>query len=258
MEDKETQVEGQELASPETIETPASDPETTESPTGEVDKDLSDWATNKGYSEEDLQNPAVLKAVKMAKNAESFVGKPAANESDSADDVDVDALLNDLFNEGSSPVQKEEAAKSLGKIDESTLSEADRATLAILREEARKEAKAVFAPYESELRKQSYRAELDSLTKEFGPDVIKKAPQILAKTKTGTSLRDAVISSLMEDRLKAERSNGISEGKQIKAREIAQQVEQPKKTGSNPSTDEFNKLSLAEQEQVLIALQSKL
>lgn len=256
--DKENEVvEGQEVEtiSPETTDTPESSSEI-ESPAGEVDKDLAEWARNKGFSEEELANPAVLKAAKMAQNAEGFVGKQAqAAEPASDGDFDLDALIDEVMGDSATPETKREAAKTLDRIDESQLTDAERATLDVLREEARIEARKIIAPYESDLRKKQYKLELDGLVKEFGQDVIKNAPAILAKTSQGIPLRDATLSVLNEVLIKQALNKGVEQGKESKAKEISQQVEQSKKADSVTPV-EFDKLSLEEQKRVLQQLQT--
>jgi len=254
MEDKELSAEGQAQA-PEAEKAPevATD---IESPAVEVDKDLSEWATNKGYSEDDLKDDKVQKAIKMAYNAEKMIGKSNPTQAEEASDGDLDKLLEEILGESATPETRQEAVKTIEGLDESKLSDADRATLELLKAEARTEARKVIAPYESELRKKQMRTELEGLHKEFGDDVIKNAPAILAKTKTGTSLRDATISVLNETILKQALSKGVEQGKEIKAKEISQQVEQSKKADSGVLPD-YDKLSLDEQRKVLEALSKK-
>lgn len=254
MDDKDVPVEGQEVTPPQTEEAPnVVDEETSPAP---ADKELTEWATNKGYSADDLQDEKVQKAVKMAYNAEKFVGKtnqPAEPE----EDVDIDKMIDDLL--GDTPTPEVKTPEVIRGIDREKLPPDERAAFdAIVSEakrQAKEEARSVIAPYESELRKRTYRQELDSLHKEFGDDVLRKAPQILSKVKDGSKLRDATISTLAEDLIKKSRQSGIATGKQMKAQEVSQKVEQQKKADSGVITD-FNKLSLAEQREVLIKLQS--
>lgn len=263
MEDKDLQVEGQEVisTSPETTETPASSPNeespAPEASAEEVDKDLTDWALNKGYSEDELQNPAVMKAVKMAKNAESFVGKQTPADQSASEDVDIDRLLDEMLGEGRTPEAETKVAEVLGDIDPSQLSPEEQRVLAILERRAElageKRAREIIAPYESDLRKKQYKVQIDGLVGQYGPDVIKNAPAILEKAKTGMSLEDATVLVLNAQQLKKAQSSGFTEGKETKAKEITQQVEQSKKTDSGPVAD-FNSLSLSEQKEVLAKL----
>jgi len=253
------QEEGQAELAPETIEQ-SSEVDSTESPVVETDKDLTEWATNKGYSEDDLSDPKVAKAIKMAKNAESFAGKQTAQKQEEPqDDVDVDKWIEDLLGSQDEPEVQKQPYQTLPGFDLSNLSPQDKQALDLIKAEARKEAQAAMAPALAQARKADMAKQFNSLKEEYGDDFTKNAKEILTKLKEspGTSLKDATRSILLDKLLKGSLTKGINKGKQIAKQEVAEQVETVKKTDTKSLQNEFDKLSADEQESILLEMQNK-
>ena len=267
MEDKENPVvEGQETEaqateSPKTTESPDVDTQSTDSPASDsADKELAEWASNKGYSEEDLANEKTAKALKMAMNAERMPRTQTAEKSaEDEGDTDIDALLNEILGDESSPQDNKAAANYLGGIDVNNLTPEQKADLDRLNSIIEGAVNAKLGPLQKQFRQQQYKSELESLRKEFGDDVIKKSPDILKRVKEGSKLRDAVVSVLMEDKLKEARSSGFKEGKQALEKAIREKTEDVKKTEVQPkvSPETLRDLPLAEHEQLLRDLANK-
>lgn len=257
MEDKEVQIpEGQEVTPQQEQETPEV-AANNESPTEEVDKDFSEWATNKGYSEDDLKDEKLSKALNMARNAEKFAGKAKSQpQEESDDDVDIDKYLDELLGDNATPEKNQRLADAASDVDFSQLKPEEQALLKRIEDNAARRAEEKLAPYISQMRKQEYRAKIDALAKEYGDDVIKRAPEILTKVASGSSLEDATIAVLAKDLIKSSRNKGIEQGKQQKAQEIVQKVEQQKKADNEVITD-LNELPIAEHRDVLKRLQAQ-
>jgi len=252
MDDKDTNVEGQDLQSPETSTSPEVD-DLQPSSTDEVDKDTSEWARNKGYSDDSLRNPDVLKAIKMAKNAESFVGKRGEKQEELESLDDLDKYLDDILSEKST-TQKISNTQSQPGIDLSNMSSQERAVFDMLRNEAKKAALEEIGPIQSELQKQRIRGDYDRLAKEYGDDFVHNSKEILVKMRDNPniSLDDAAKTVLIDKLLKRRTSEGIEKGRQLKTDEIKQQTEVAKRTNVERLTmDKFKDLSSSEMEAVI-------
>lgn len=256
MEDSENVVEG--LApeqAPETTESPEvadKDESPAEEPSSEVDSDLAEFATNRGYSAEDLKDEKISKALKMAHDNQKALHTKAAPVEEPADN-ELDRFLDEMLGDNHTEADVQKTQEVLAEIDPEKLGPDERALLKHLEDRAEAKARAIIAPYEADLRKKQYKSDMESLVKEYGEDVIHQAPAILAKVKTGIPLREATQSVLLDGMLKKATSSGVEKGKQIKAQEITQQVEQTKKADAKLSLEDFNKLSSSEQLEIFKA-----
>lgn len=249
MEDKVLPVDGQAPEAPETEKTPEVVQET-ESPI-EVDKDLTEWATNKGYSEDDLKDEKVQKAVKMAMNAEQFAGRKQSQSAE-VEEMNLDEFLDSLI---TTEEPKSETVTETD-IDLDKLSPAEKAVLSAIEKRAEDRARAVIAPFERERQKLAMKLEFTRLTNEYGEDFTKNAPDILKKMKSspGISAEDATVAVLAKQLINKGRQAGFKAGEKAKETQVQQQVERTKKSTSSFSLDEFSKLSVDEQEKILRAI----
>jgi len=256
MDDKDIIVEGQVQETPTTTESPEVVDET--SSPADADKEIAEWATNKGYSDEDFANEKTAKALKMAFNAEKLAGKQGTKQESvsSDDDIDIDKLLDEILGSGQSK-ETQHTVQPEGDLDFSKMSPEEQRIIQMLDRRAEEKARAMFAPIEREAQARRYKNELSDLQKEFGNDVIKFAPQILRKVSEGSKLRDATVVTLMETKLKQSTQAGIAKGKEIKSQEIKQQVEEVKKANTSFSMKDYDKLSAAEQKSILNEMMRK-
>jgi len=258
MEDKEIVApEGQvEESTPTEQDTPEVATQT-ESPVEETDKDLTEYAANKGYSEDDLANEKTAGALKMAMNAEKMAGKATVKQDEPSEDEDLDKYLDELLGGDKSPETAQKVAEQVGNLDVSNLNSQEQAVIKQLEDRAYQKAMEAVAPLQSQMRKQQYRTEIKALTEEFGKDVIKQAPAILKKAAITGNLRDATVVVLMESQLKKATSAGIETGKKAEQQAVRQQTQEVKKTIAPKISDEWADLSIEEQEAVLIKLQEE-
>jgi hypothetical protein len=262
MDDKELPVtEGQAEESAPTEEAAPEVADENESPVEETDKDLTDWATNKGFNPDDLADEKLAKAIKMAKNAESMAGKATQKQSE-PEDEDLDKYLDSLLADESPSTDAPTLAEDISKIDVSKLTPQEQSVLKQIQDgaatAAEKKAMAAIAPLQAQLRKQQYRAEYKRLHKEYGDDFAKKSPEIFQKMQGGASMEDAAFLVLGKDLIKKSRSQGIETGKKTEQQTIRQTTQEVKKTVMPKVTvDDLKDLPIEEHQRILEGLQKR-